>query len=260
VTTIDPLNRALVRKALNENGFHAEREDQGDWLVSEATFVHGAALVLMQMPGAYLAASSLPNVAAALAAEGLTPATTASPAGIPAFQAASLSELARLLRRIHQLMASLPDTPWAQFVARTRALPANTEAERVVVQRVGQDIFRQSLLDYWNGACAVTGLDQPEMLRASHIKSWSACENSPEERLDVFNGLLLSADIDTAFDCGLITFNDEGEVQLGSRLSATASARLSSMRIQNSSLMTDKHRAYLKWHRLNRFDRFNPSE
>jgi predicted restriction endonuclease len=179
---------------------------------------------------------------------------------MPAFHAASLSELTRLLRRIHQLMASLPDTPWAQFVARTSALPAKTEAERLVVQRVGQDIFRQSLLDYWNGACAVTGLDQPEMLRASHIKSWSACENSPEERLDVFNGLLLSADIDAAFDCGLITFTDQGEVAHGHRLSTTAAARLSGMRVQNTALMTDKHRAYLKWHRLNRFDRVNPSE
>ena len=58
----------------------------------------------------------------------------------------------------------------------------------------------------------------------------------------------------------MITFNDQGEVQLGSRLSATAAARLSGMRVQNIALMTDKHRAYLEWHRLNRFDRFNLSE
>jgi len=49
-------------------------------------------------------------------------------------------------------------------------LPKITKAESHGVQRVGQDPFRQGLLDFWEGRCAITGLAVPELLRASHIK------------------------------------------------------------------------------------------
>ena len=78
-----------------------------------------------------------------------------------------------------------------------------------MVQRIGQDIFRKALLAYWNGRCPLTGIADPELLRASHIKPWSACETDAE-RLDVHNGLLLSALWDAAFDKGLVTFADDG--------------------------------------------------
>lgn len=46
------------------------------------------------------------------------------------------------------------------------------------------------------------------MLRASHIKPWRVSRN--KERLDPFNGLLLTANIDILFDRGLISFSDDG--------------------------------------------------
>ena len=49
-------------------------------------------------------------------------------------------------------------------------MPKSTEAERLVVQRVGQDIFRDSLLAYWSGCCPLTGIADLALLRASHIK------------------------------------------------------------------------------------------
>lgn len=58
---------------------------------------------------------------------------------------------------------------------------------------------RVALLDFWQGRCCVTGLDVAELLRASHIKPWARCE-SDDERLDVFNGLLLSPTMDALFD------------------------------------------------------------
>lgn len=79
----------------------------------------------------------------------------------------------------------------------------------MVRQRVGQQIFRQAMLEYWDNACAVTGIALPEVLRASHTKPWSECA-SDAERLDVFNGFLLSANLDALFDQFLITFSDEG--------------------------------------------------
>jgi hypothetical protein len=55
--------------------------------------------------------------------------------------------------------------------------------------------------------------------RASHIVPWSDCDDV--QRLDVHNGLLLSALWDAAFDKGLVSFNDDGTVRASSSLSAT---------------------------------------
>ena len=81
-------------------------------------------------------------------------------------------------------------------------MPSNgTEVERMVRQRIGQQNFRQALMTYWGGACAVTGIDVSDVLRASHIKPWAECATDAE-RLDVFNGFLLSANLDALFDKG----------------------------------------------------------
>jgi hypothetical protein len=80
-----------------------------------------------------------------------------------------------------------------------------------VLQRVGQNKFREAMLDYWGGACAVTGVAIPQVLRASHAKPWSECA-SDAGRLDVFNGFLLSANLDALFDRYLISFDEQGEL------------------------------------------------
>ena len=61
-------------------------------------------------------------------------------------------------------------------------LPAGlggTEVERLMRQRVGQQKFRAAMLDYWGGACAVTGLALSEVLRASHAKPWQSAPTMP---------------------------------------------------------------------------------
>lgn len=73
------------------------------------------------------------------------------------------------------------------------------------MQRIGQDIFREALLEFWNGRCPLTGIDEPLLLCASHIKPWADCATDAE-RLDVYNGLLLAANLDAAFDAGFLTF------------------------------------------------------
>jgi hypothetical protein len=42
----------------------------------------------------------------------------------------------------------VPNGPLEAFVAAARGLPKATEAERPVIQRVGQNIFRDSRLAY----------------------------------------------------------------------------------------------------------------
>lgn len=56
----------------------------------------------------------------------------------------------------------------------------------------------------------MTGINLTDILIASHIKPWKVCNNP--ERLDKFNGLLLSPTYDKLFDSGYILFQDNGEV------------------------------------------------
>ena len=50
--------------------------------------------------------------------------------------------------------------PYCQkrFRAETAALPRTTEAERLVIQRIRQNVFRDALMDYWGGRCSLTGI------------------------------------------------------------------------------------------------------
>lgn len=88
-------------------------------------------------------------------------------------------------------------------------LPEITEKQLLQKIRIGQSIFRQLLINYWQ-RCALTGCTITSILKASHIKPWSKCIN--DERLDKFNGLLLSPNADSLFDTGLISFTDQGEL------------------------------------------------
>jgi hypothetical protein len=57
----------------------------------------------------------------------------------------------RMERRLLKLELQIPDAPLRVFEDKVRDLPRKTEAERLVVQRIGQDIFRAALMTYWDG-------------------------------------------------------------------------------------------------------------
>ena len=153
-------------------------------------------------------------------------ATDLLPSGaVGALVVSDIAALHRLSRRAFQLSRTLPDGLLHAFDAETANLPRTTEAERMVVQRVGQDIFRRGLLEYWDGRCAITGLDVPEFLRASHIKPWADCDTDAE-RLDVFNGLLLAPHLDAAFDSGFITIEEDRTVVISDALTSGARSAL----------------------------------
>ena len=67
----------------------------------------------------------------------------------------------------------------------------------------------------FNGKCALTGIDIPELLVASHIIPWAMNE---KERLNPGNGLCLSALYDKAFDKGIIAFDENNRTIFSSRL------------------------------------------
>ncbi|MEO6098587.1 MAG: HNH endonuclease [Fibrobacteria bacterium] len=115
-------------------------------------------------------------------------------------------------------------------------------------QRVGQDTYRELLFDYWGGACAVTGIAVPEALRASHAKPWAEC-TSDSERLDVYNGLLLVANLDALFDRGLITFTQSGELEVSPRLNQGVAAKMGCLAGARLRWLDASHAPYLAWHR-----------
>jgi len=103
-------------------------------------------------------------------------------------------------------------------------------------------------MEYWKGRCPLTGITDPALLRASHIVSWSECETDAL-RLDVHNGLLLSALWDAAFDAGLVSFDDSGTALLSPVITEAAAERLNSQSAGRLKL-TDVHRGNLVRHRV----------
>ena len=85
-------------------------------------------------------------------------------------------------------------------------------------QRKGQDYFRRMILNNYSCQCAITGINIPQLLLASHIIPWAE-KSHKKERLNPENGICLSALYDKAFDKGLITISpDDYTVQLSSAL------------------------------------------
>lgn len=86
---------------------------------------------------------------------------------------------------------------------------------RKVKTRINQNVFRQIVVANYSGKCAITGIDLPELLFASHIIPWSKNE---DERLNPENGICLSALYDKAYDKGLIGLNEKYEIMISSHL------------------------------------------
>lgn len=234
-------------KAAWQNGYRRPLGEQGGWSRFGSTTAMGSIyLASAGDSGPWCLALDHGGVIAEL---GLPPSDVAGP-GLARFAFTKLSELYAVLPRVYDLAVSLPDAPLETFVRATKDLPRTTEAERLVIQRVGQGIFRERLVSYWGGRCPLTGIIEPELLRASHIKPWAKCD-SDAERLDVHNGVLLSALWDAAFDAGLVTFEDDGTPRFAPSLRAEAMARLTWTAPMS---LTSEHRAQLAWHRKHIFN------
>jgi hypothetical protein len=177
-------------------------------------------------------------------------------AGGDTFQAAGEAPLGRLLRRAAELAMSLPNQAADHYATEIAKLDANppstTEVLALVKQRRGQDLFRAALMDYWGGACAVTGIAIPELLRASHAKPWAKCETD-QERLNVFNGFLLCAHLDALFDQGLMTFDDQGTPIYSAKLDTETRSKLSLSPDHKLRWITAQHTPFLSWHRQHIF-------
>lgn len=87
--------------------------------------------------------------------------------------------------------------------------------ESVVRQRVNQNVFRTMILNNYDNTCAITGINIPNMLIASHIVPWADDEAN---RLNPENGICLSPLYDRAFDKGFIGIDEDYCVILSKEL------------------------------------------
>ena len=238
----------LVRKTARDTGFDVPGEPDAGWLPVRSTYAPVRVWIGRVKANRYAIAVSMHSVAVALERP-----LVAGPAHLPVGAVDTVvvtgdPDLRATLKRIHQLSRSLPTHPLDEFRRKTAGLPTTTEAERLTVVRVGQEIFRDGLLAYWDGACAITGLSVPDLLRASHAKPWASCDTD-DERLDTHNGLLLAGHLDLAFDQGYISVAPDGAVQVSARLDAPARTVLTLDSPRRISRIVPAHRPYLAWHR-----------
>jgi putative restriction endonuclease len=123
-----------------------------------------------------------------------------------------------LLFESEKILANLErqtiETKFAEILSGTENLKGENKI-REVKTRVNQNVFRQIVLANYNRKCAITGIDIPDLLVASHIIPWSKNE---EERLNPENGICLSALYDRAYDKGLIGITEKYQILLSSEL------------------------------------------
>lgn len=249
---MNPLQRALIEKAGHDNGFENVLPNDGPH-VELGSARHPAQVRVMASEVGFLGA--IQSGSATLLQE-LT--RTFPTAGNPAWGFALPTEaaLAQWLRRAAALSQALPNQTVLAFEAQLQselfAMPVaaaqNTEVQSMVRQRVGQQFYRQAMLNYWGGACAVTGLALPQALRASHAKPWAECA-SDAERLDVFNGFLLSANLDVLFDSFLVSFSDTGALIVSKNIVPIDQQKLGLSGDMCLRWVSAKHRPYLDFHR-----------
>jgi len=103
---------------------------------------------------------------------------------------------------------SNPQSISAKLIAHFDITKEGEDKISLTKQRKGQDYFRRMILANYGGRCALTGIDIPQLLLASHIIPW-ADKSHKKERLNPCNGICLSALYDKAFDQGLISISPD---------------------------------------------------
>jgi putative restriction endonuclease len=103
--------------------------------------------------------------------------------------------------------------------------------ERMVKVRVNQAFFRSSVLASYNNTCCITGIQQPELLIAGHIKPWSL---DAKNRMNLKNGIAINALHDKAIESGYITITTDYRIRISPVL----------MKQKNSKSMDDNFLKY----------------
>jgi len=122
----------------------------------------------------------------------------------------------------------------------------DTTKKTEIETRLGQGRYRSQLIDIWR-KCSVTEFDRLDLLISSHIKPWRV--SSENERIDPFNGLLLTPNLDKLFDLGYISFRNNGEIIISDLLSSSDLKRLNISNTMRLYKVVQGCIPYLAYHR-----------
>jgi len=122
------------------------------------------------------------------------------------------------------------------------------ETTIVAAARIGQGTFRRDLLILWDNSCSVTECNNKDFLIASHIKPWAVC-NQNNEWINPYNGLLLTPNLDKAFDQGFISFENNGNIIISSTLSESDRNTLNITSTLKLRKVFDDCLPFLEYHR-----------
>ena len=189
----------------------------------------------------------------------------------------SLSKTLKYIRKSHQSPARLSASDWKFLLAEQKRVSARaksagrvsaeqrvtsevkeekrisrvyankpTQRKALINARSGQGRYRSELIKR-EKRCRITGISDKAFLVASHIKPWAL--SNDKEKLDSNNGLLLTPNLDRAFDRGLISFSSRGKILISKRLSSSVSKVLGINSTTHIGALNLAQQKYLKFHR-----------
>lgn len=167
----------------------------------------------------------------------------------------------KLFLEAQRIKANLLHQPIEETLHITSKELEGKEKETVIKQRVNQSAFRSMILYNYEERCAITGINIPELLVASHIVPWSVNE---KERLNPENGICLSALYDRAFDQGFISIDMNNKIILADKLRRYETedyyaAHFASIKNQPIRLPEEHlpNPVFLEWHRDCVFNKYS---
>lgn len=116
-----------------------------------------------------------------------------------------------------KLLANFTATPIEKLndIPETELPKEGRTRDQVIKARVNQYFFRKMVLASYNNTCCITGLQQPQLLVAGHIKPWGLDEAN---RLNPRNGICINPFHDRAFELGLLTITPDFKVKISSTI------------------------------------------
>jgi hypothetical protein len=111
--------------------------------------------------------------------------------------------------------------------------------QRASIEKAGHD----------NGWEATLSKDEESVTLGSSQHGGRVTVLCDAERLDVYNGLLLTANLDALFDQGLITFDDCGRIIISARVPPETLPDLGVCASMTLRHFSPRHQPYLAYHR-----------
>jgi len=149
-----------------------------------------------------------------------------------------------MLSESESKLAELKGTPETPEDLSELKIAEGKTREAIVKARVNQALFRKIILSSYDEKCCITGLDNIELLIASHIVPWS---RDTKNRVNPKNGVCLNALHDRAFDKGLITINEDYKVVVSKKIKHELLLKYDRAPISSCRFPPDQD--FLKFHR-----------